>query len=87
MKITRCSGNTNPITLAELNGTIGCNICPYCGTKKTVYVTKKGYTKGVSKQGYYIIRKGRLFKRTYRVYGYHCYTCDTSWESEPCPIH
>lgn len=84
MKITRYKGDTNPTVLTEINDIIDGHVCPCCGERKMMYSTKKGRTKGIYVQGYRTTRKGCLFKKTYRVLKYHCYTCDTSWDFESC---
>ena len=53
-------------------------ICPNCGERHYVYISKKGKTKGIEFGEFYY--EGGLFRKDYYGSLYHCHTCGHRWE-------
>ena len=84
MKITKTSSDVDFANWKRDIANIGCNVCPCCGERRTIWDWAKvgGSMYGISstQSTSYV---GFLFPKVVYTDCYSCATCGAEWESDP----
>lgn len=89
--ITKLPDIVNLDVLDKMRATLGCNVCPFCGNKKTLWdACKDGSMDGVDEFEYEdylsfkLFKDGKFFVRGHWEYWVHyeCNKCGAAWNSK-----